>query len=158
MLEGKAVIVETDMLQNMQQDALDLASKALDFFDVTEATEIGRFIKKVANQYWNSFKYDKHGSNSKPISPSIGYVNSVASYVLIELYVFKFLQKFDSTYGTGWQCIVGTDFGSFVTHCHGCFIYFCIGSLAVLLFKGSAGPDQAEANHCASLDAVKAWC
>lgn len=49
MLEGKAVIVETDMLQTMQQDALVLASKALDVFDVTEATEIGRFIKKVIN-------------------------------------------------------------------------------------------------------------
>lgn len=47
MLEGKAVIGETDMLQTMQQDALDLAAKALDFFDVTEATEIARFIKKV---------------------------------------------------------------------------------------------------------------
>ncbi|KAL0443482.1 UNVERIFIED_CONTAM: hypothetical protein Slati_2070900 [Sesamum latifolium] len=46
MLEGKAVIGETDMLQTMQQDALDLASKALDFFDVTEATEIAQFIKK----------------------------------------------------------------------------------------------------------------
>lgn len=47
MLEGKAVIGETDMLQNMQQDALDLAAKALDSFDVTEATDIARFIKKV---------------------------------------------------------------------------------------------------------------
>lgn len=47
MLEGKAVIGETDMLQNMQQDALDLAAKALDCFDVTEATDIARFIKKV---------------------------------------------------------------------------------------------------------------
>lgn len=47
MLEGKAVIGETDMLQTMQQDALDLASKALDVFDVTEAIEIARFIKKV---------------------------------------------------------------------------------------------------------------
>lgn len=47
MLEGKAVIGETDMLETMQQDALDLAAKALDFFDVTEATEIARFIKKV---------------------------------------------------------------------------------------------------------------
>lgn len=47
MLEGKAVIEETDMLQTMQQDALDVASKALDFFDVTQATEIARFIKKV---------------------------------------------------------------------------------------------------------------
>lgn len=47
MLEGKAVIGEADMLQAMQHDALDLASKALDFFDVNEATEIARFIKKV---------------------------------------------------------------------------------------------------------------
>lgn len=47
MLEGKAVIGETDMLEAMQQDALDLAAKALDIFDVTEATEIARFIKKV---------------------------------------------------------------------------------------------------------------
>ncbi|KAF3964512.1 hypothetical protein ACB098_06G054700 [Castanea mollissima] len=109
MLEGKAVIGETDMLQTMQQDALGLAAKALDIFDVTEATEIARFIKK----------------------------------------------EFDTTYGPGWQCIVGTDFGSFVTHCSGCFIYFCIGSLAILLFKGSAAP-EAETNQFAALEAVKA--
>ncbi|KAK8622777.1 hypothetical protein V6N13_117678 [Hibiscus sabdariffa] len=66
MLEGKAVIGETDMLQTMQKVALDLAAKALDFFDVTEATEIARFIKK----------------------------------------------EFDGKYGSGWQCIVGTDFGA----------------------------------------------
>lgn len=47
MLEGKAVVGETDMLQTMQQDALRLASKALDAFDVTDSTEIARFIKKV---------------------------------------------------------------------------------------------------------------
>ncbi|MBA0637905.1 hypothetical protein Godav_029718 [Gossypium davidsonii] len=46
MLEGKAVIGDTDMLQTMQQDALHLAAKALDFFDVTEATDIARFVKK----------------------------------------------------------------------------------------------------------------
>ncbi|CAN1347291.1 Dynein light chain 2, cytoplasmic [Linum perenne] len=38
------------------------------------------------------------------------------------------------------MCIVGTDFGSFVTHCSGCFIHFHIGSLAILLFRGSAAP------------------
>ncbi|KAL7186384.1 hypothetical protein ACSBR2_028182 [Camellia fascicularis] len=107
MLEGKAVIGETDMRQNMQQDALDLAAKALDFYDVTEPTEIARFIKK----------------------------------------------EFDKAYGGGWQCIVGTDFGSFVTHRYGCFIYFCIGSLAILLFRGSAAP---EASQFASLETVKA--
>jgi dynein light chain LC8-type len=48
MLEGKAVIGETDMLPTMQQDALDLAAKALDFFDATDATDIARFIKQVS--------------------------------------------------------------------------------------------------------------
>ncbi|CAI9088603.1 OLC1v1022980C1 [Oldenlandia corymbosa var. corymbosa] len=109
MLEGKAVIDETDMLKTMQQDALDLAAKALDFFDVTEATDIAGFIKKA----------------------------------------------FDRAYGPGWQCIVGTDFGSFVTHCHGCFIYFNIGSLAILLFRGSAAP-EIEADHFEAVKAVAA--
>ncbi|KDP38950.1 hypothetical protein JCGZ_00707 [Jatropha curcas] len=107
MLEGKAVIGETDMLKTMQQDALDLAAKALDFFDVTEATEIACFIKK----------------------------------------------EFDRTYGPGWQCIVGTDFGSFVTHRSGNFIHFQIGSLAILLFRGSAGPDP-EASQFTGLEAL----
>lgn len=44
-------------------------------------------------------------------------------------------QEFDRSYGPGWQCIVGTDFGSFVTHHSGCFIYFGIGNLAILLFN-----------------------
>ncbi|XP_050238219.1 dynein light chain 1, cytoplasmic-like [Mercurialis annua] len=90
MLEGKAIVGETDMIQTMQHDALHLAAKALDIFDVTESTDIACFIKK----------------------------------------------DFDRLHGSGWQCIVGTDFGSFVTHYHGCFIHFCIGSLAILLFKG----------------------
>lgn len=47
MLESKAVIGETDMLQSMQQDALRVAGEALDLFDVTQSTEIARFIKKV---------------------------------------------------------------------------------------------------------------
>ncbi|KAK1360733.1 Dynein light chain [Heracleum sosnowskyi] len=106
MLEGKAVIRDTDMLETTQQDALNLAAKALDIFDVTEATAIARFIKK----------------------------------------------EFDTTYGPGWQCIVGTDFGSFVTHCYGSFIHFHIGNLAVLLFRGSAGPEaEAEADHVEAL-------
>ncbi|GAB4852345.1 hypothetical protein Ancab_016538 [Ancistrocladus abbreviatus] len=110
MLEGKAIIDETDMLQTMQQDALKLAAKALDYYDVTEAIEIACFIKK----------------------------------------------EFDRTYRPGWQCIVGSDFGSFVTHCCGCFIYFNIGSLAILLFKGSTGPEPAEPDQLASLEAIKA--
>lgn len=67
------------------------------------------------------------------------------------------MQEFDRTYGPGWQCIVGTDFGSFVTHRFGCFIYFCIGSLAVLLFRASAGADAPDANQfVTSIESAKA--
>lgn len=47
MLESRAVIGDTDMLQAMQKDALRLAGKALDDFEAFDSTEIARFIKKV---------------------------------------------------------------------------------------------------------------
>ncbi|KAJ3679435.1 hypothetical protein LUZ60_017446 [Juncus effusus] len=93
MMESKAIIGETDMLQTMQQDALHQAGKALDLYDVTDSTEIARFIKK----------------------------------------------EFDRLYGQGWQCIVGMDFGCFVTHMTGCFMYFSIGNLSILIFRGATG-------------------
>ncbi|MBA0580928.1 hypothetical protein Gorai_023126, partial [Gossypium raimondii] len=34
--------------------------------------------------------------------------------------------EFDSTYGPAWHCIVGTSFGSYVTHSLGGFLYFSI--------------------------------
>jgi dynein light chain LC8-type len=68
------------------------------------------------------------------------------------------LQEFDRSYGAGWQCIVGTDFGSFVTHHSGCFIYFGIGNLAILLFKGGArvAPHGETIAEQARLTALKA--
>ncbi|EFJ06175.1 hypothetical protein SELMODRAFT_227337 [Selaginella moellendorffii] len=43
---------------------------------------------------------------------------------------------FDGLYGPGWQCIVGTSFGSFITHSCGTFIHFYLERMAFLLFKG----------------------
>lgn len=44
-------------------------------------------------------------------------------------------KEFDRVYGPAWHCIVGSSFGSFVTHSTGCFIYFSMEKLLVLLFK-----------------------
>lgn len=41
-------------------------------------------------------------------------------------------------YGPGWQCVVGSNFGCFFTHCKGTFIYFCLETLNFLIFKGAA--------------------
>ncbi|KAG5062385.1 hypothetical protein JHK85_003568 [Glycine max] len=35
-------------------------------------------------------------------------------------------KEFDSSYGPAWHCIVGTSFGSYVTHSVGGFLYFSI--------------------------------
>ena len=42
---------------------------------------------------------------------------------------------FDQKYGPTWHCIVGRNFGSYVTHETKHFIYFYLGQVAILLFK-----------------------
>ncbi|CAN8304353.1 unnamed protein product [Cochlearia groenlandica] len=49
-------------------------------------------------------------------------------------------KDFDSAYGPAWHCIVGTSFGSYVTHSIGGFIYFQIDKVYVLLFKTVVEP------------------
>lgn len=44
-------------------------------------------------------------------------------------------KEFDKAYGPAWHCIVGPSFGSFVTHSTGCFLYFSMENLYILLFK-----------------------
>ncbi|KAJ7945946.1 Dynein light chain [Quillaja saponaria] len=47
-------------------------------------------------------------------------------------------KEFDGVYGPAWHCIVGTSFGSFVTHSVGGFLYFSMDQkLYILLFKTS---------------------
>eukprot|EP00887_Chlorella_sp_A99_P004063 scaffold11.g4063.t1 len=54
----------------------------------------------------------------------------------IEKDVAAYIKKeFDSKHNPTWHCIVGRNFGSYVTHETKHFIYFYLGSVAVLLFK-----------------------
>eukprot|EP00249_Psilotum_nudum_P017123 c26173_g1_i1 orf=946-1836(+) len=49
-------------------------------------------------------------------------------------------KEFDMAYGPAWHCIVGTSFGSYVTHSLGGFVYFSIDKVSVLLFKTTVEP------------------
>ena len=42
---------------------------------------------------------------------------------------------FDGKYGVDWHCVVGRNFGSYVTHETKNFVYFYLGQVAILLFK-----------------------
>ncbi|KAL4626128.1 hypothetical protein ACB092_05G073400 [Castanea dentata] len=90
MLEGKAMIQDTDMPLKMQIQAMASASQALDHYDVVDCKSIAGHIKK----------------------------------------------DFDKNYGSGWQCVVGKNFGCFFTHSEGSFIYFKLETLNFLIFKG----------------------
>ena len=48
MLEGKALIEDTDMPVKMQIQAMAAASEALDLYDVVDCKSIAAHIKKVA--------------------------------------------------------------------------------------------------------------
>ncbi|RDX71365.1 Dynein light chain, cytoplasmic [Mucuna pruriens] len=49
-------------------------------------------------------------------------------------------KEFDSSYGPAWHCIVGSSFGSYVTHSLGGFLYFSIDKVYILLFKTAVEP------------------
>ena len=44
-------------------------------------------------------------------------------------------KEFDQTFAKNWHCIVGRNFGSYVTHQERHFIYFFLGQIGILLFK-----------------------
>ncbi|CAN0878219.1 Dynein light chain LC6, flagellar outer arm [Linum grandiflorum] len=48
--------------------------------------------------------------------------------------------EFDVRYGSGWQCVVGSNFGCFFTHSKGTFVYFTLETLKFLIFKGASSP------------------
>ena len=87
MTERKAVIKNADMSEDMQSDAVECATQAMEKFNIEK--DIAAYIKK----------------------------------------------EFDKKYNPTWHCIVGRNFGSYVTHETKHFLYFYLGQVAVLLFK-----------------------
>ena len=83
----KVQVKSADMSEEMQADAIELATQAMDRYTVEK--DMAAHIKK----------------------------------------------EFDRKHTPTWHCIVGKNFGSFVTHETKHFIYFYIGNIAVLLFK-----------------------
>ncbi|KAL6899697.1 hypothetical protein ACP4OV_006355 [Aristida adscensionis] len=53
----------------------------------------------------------------------------------LELKKLMLRVEFDTSYGPAWHCIVGTSFGSYVTHSLGGFLYFSVDKVHILLFR-----------------------
>ncbi|GAA31929.2 dynein light chain type 1 [Opisthorchis viverrini] len=85
--ERKAIVKNTDMPNEMQEMAVNVAADATNKYDLEK--DIAAHIKK----------------------------------------------EFDRKYAVTWHCVVGKNFGSYVTHETQKFIYFCLEDRAFLLFK-----------------------
>lgn len=63
MLEGKALIEDTDMPVKMQMDAMTFASQALDLYDVFDCRSIAAYIKKEFDMRYGGVWQCVVGSN-----------------------------------------------------------------------------------------------
>eukprot|EP01080_Neovahlkampfia_damariscottae_P001553 gene1553-12679_t len=87
MTEAKPIIKNQDMSEELKNDAIEIAKRAMEKNSVEK--DIAAFIKK----------------------------------------------EFDKKHHPTWHCIVGRNFGSYVTHESKYFIYFYLGQVAILLFR-----------------------
>uniref|UniRef100_A0A914C0I1 Dynein light chain n=1 Tax=Acrobeloides nanus TaxID=290746 RepID=A0A914C0I1_9BILA len=67
---------------------------------------------------------------------AIDYAIQALEKYTVEKDIAAYIKKeFDKKYGPTWHCIVGRNFGSYVTHETKHFIYFYLAQVAILLFK-----------------------
>lgn len=137
MIEGKALVEDSDMPVQMQIQTMVFASQALDLYDVVDCKSVAAHIKKV--QLLSS-------SSTYPLLLLLlhTHTHTRSHFLYSELFgvvIFEMdEQEFDKRYGNGWQCVVGSNFGCFFTHTKGSFIYFTLETLNFLIFKRASSP------------------
>lgn len=119
-----------------------------------ESNERLRFFKEAASSYLRAIWFDfiviklimstaerkaviKHADmNEEMQQDAIDCANVALEKFNIEKDIAAYIKKeFDKKYNPTWHCVVGRNFGSYVTHETKHFIYFYMGQVAVLLFK-----------------------
>jgi Dynein light chain type 1. len=112
MSERKAVIKNADMSEEMQQDAVDCATQALEKYNIEKVCQYTEVKFLIGCEL--------------PNVDTLHFFQDIAAYIK---------KEFDKKYNPTWHCIVGRNFGSYVTHETRHFIYFYLGQVAILLFK-----------------------
>lgn len=135
MSERKAVIKNADMTDEMQQDAVEVCQHCSQVGHVLRCPFnyiLARVISDVfvllfaSNVFWITGISFTSKQAATQAMEKFNIEKDIAAYVK---------KEFDKKYNPTWHCIVGRNFGSYVTHETKHFIYFYLGQVAVLLFK-----------------------
>ncbi|EEF32508.1 cytoplasmic dynein light chain, putative [Ricinus communis] len=155
MLEGKAIVQETDMPEVMQSQVMELAYQALDLHEVSDCQSIARYIKQLklwafyrkfnscknltevyCKLFFEILKTPRPQLNPKKTIYKAKLEFLLDSSIVIYCATSKLAeQKFDEAHGAAWHCVVGKEFGSCITHLCGSFIFFRVEMLEFLIFK-----------------------
>ncbi|KAI3830150.1 hypothetical protein L1987_04284 [Smallanthus sonchifolius] len=113
-------VVSADMPPYVQIHVVDVTRKTYDSLEKFNAKTLALTLKKVkVNVDWTAWflMFDEAANIHES---ALGHS----------------IREFDGVYGPAWHCIVGSSFGSFVTHSVGGFMYFSMDQkIYVLLFK-----------------------
>ncbi|XP_058419235.1 dynein light chain 1, cytoplasmic-like isoform X1 [Diceros bicornis minor] len=66
---------------------------------------------------------------------SVEYATQALKYNIEKDIVAHTKKEFDKKYNPTWHCIMGTNFGSYMTHETKHLIYFYLGQVAILFFQ-----------------------
>ena len=120
MSDRKAVIKNADMSEEMQQDAVDCATQVIYWLVLC------RFLYVPKCVFIHQICYHELHVIIFQALEKYNIEKDIAAYIK---------KEFDKKYNPTWHCIVGRNFGSYVTHETRHFIYFYLGQVAILLFK-----------------------
>ncbi|MQL91912.1 hypothetical protein Taro_024528 [Colocasia esculenta] len=136
-----------DMAPELRKRAFWCAGEVLAGMGRLDSKRLALALKKSLDTQYSehsdvslgsSLNYVIHGLLKRTVA-KIGYGHSHLIQIgSVELAVSK--NEFDSSYGPAWHCIVGTNFGSYITHSVGGFLYFSIDKVYILIFKTAVQP------------------
>ncbi|RWR75048.1 dynein light chain LC6, flagellar outer arm isoform X1 [Cinnamomum micranthum f. kanehirae] len=141
----------SDMPYALQDRAFRCARDSLDSMPKLDTKRLALALKKASNQrvFFFFFFFFFFCSAICYCSLLLLLLLLVAQFPRFSIYhdyrrceLFFWLQEFDTMCGPAWHCIVGTSFGSYVTHSLGGFLYFSIDKIYILLFKTAVEPSD----------------
>merc|ERR1712080_372010 len=95
---------------------------------------MGKLLKYNKYESWQARgQTDSHGPDMADFACSQA-VNAL-NVMFHEQQVAQFMKnQFEKKFKSKWHCIVGRNFGAYVTHEVGCYIYFYIGQKGFLIW------------------------